>query len=73
MSLLSELETMSDETFNAHVNLQKNDFATWIRNVFNEKELADLLEQARTKEKTKDVLLRYLSKILINNFQKKYK
>lgn len=73
VGLLNAVETMSDEVFDSHVTPYKNDFAKWLRDVFNEIELAQLLEQARTKEKTKDILLRYLSNILINRFQKKYK
>ncbi len=50
------LEFMDDETFNYHVNSQKNDFAKWVDNVLNRKDLADKLRGAKTREEMLNVL-----------------
>lgn len=44
------LETISQETFNFHMNPSKNDFANWIEFVFNERGLAVELRLCKTKE-----------------------
>ena len=35
------LDTISNDVYNHHVTSEKNDFAQWIKRVFNEEELAD--------------------------------
>lgn len=48
--LVHQLEIMSKETFNAHVNEDKNDFANWIKHVFKDDKLASRLHKADEKE-----------------------
>lgn len=38
--LVSALQTMSEESFSHHVNPDKNDFATWINDCFDDRMLA---------------------------------
>jgi hypothetical protein len=57
--LLNELPEMSDEIFYAHVTLAKNDFASWIRDVFKQDALALKLMAARTKQEILDILRKY--------------
>ncbi len=47
--LLDFLSMMDDETFRHHVNADKNDFANWIRYVFNRPRLADMVQPLRDK------------------------
>jgi hypothetical protein len=41
--LLEGLQTMSDETFAYHSNLEKHDFSNWIRDIIGDEYLADAL------------------------------
>ncbi len=43
------LKNMSDEIFKHHVNKQKNDFSTWIRDVVGDRELAASLKRIRSR------------------------
>lgn len=45
--LMESLKDMHQDLFSFHVNEQHNDFASWIRDVFGEKELARRISQAR--------------------------
>jgi hypothetical protein len=45
-----------DSIFSHHVNAQKNDFATWINDVFNAKDLAQEVMNAKTKEQLHNTL-----------------
>ncbi len=47
--LQSALKQMSDETYSYHVNEEKCDFSTWVRDVVGDGELADDLENATTR------------------------
>ena len=47
---------MDDNSFNQHVNDEKNDFAEWIRIVYKNNELADKLNQEKTREGIKNIL-----------------
>ena len=42
------LDLIDKDTFDKHVNKEKNDFSNWARAVYND-ELADSLEKAKTK------------------------
>jgi hypothetical protein len=57
---LSELpeviENTDDQTFSYHVNEDKNDFANWIRDVFNSKPLANKILTKRTRTDMVNVL-----------------
>jgi hypothetical protein len=47
--LLFALEDMDSRVFHSHVNSHKNDFATWIRHAFKNKELAHRVSKAKTR------------------------
>ncbi len=51
--LMEGLNTMSDETFAYHSNLEKHDFSNWIREIMGDDELADAL--ARVADKSEAV------------------
>ena len=48
--LANALPEMSDETFSHHVNKEKNDFSSWIKDVLGDKKLANGLLSSRSKE-----------------------
>ena len=60
--LVVQLRLMDEETFSHHVTKVRNDFATWIRDVFHEDMLAD--EIARIKKK--DELANHIEQRLID-------
>jgi len=43
------LRTMSEGTYNYHVNKNKNDFFNWIKDVFKENHLANEIRDSRNK------------------------
>ena len=43
------LKQMSDETFRYHLNQNKNDFSTWVRDVIGDEELASDLQDSSTR------------------------
>jgi len=47
--LRASLVGMSSDTFNHHVNFERNDFADWVRTVFGEQELAERLSSATSR------------------------
>lgn len=57
---LSELpeiiENTDEQTFSYHVNAEKNDFANWIRDVFNSKPLANKISTKRNRTEMVKVL-----------------
>ncbi len=58
--LACALETMSEEVFKHHVNEARNDFASWINDVFDEKNLAAKIAAAKDKATHELVLLKNL-------------
>lgn len=60
MELLNALRKMDDTTFHHHVTPEKNDFAIWVHDVFNDKTLASELESIVSKEKMIEILSRIL-------------
>jgi hypothetical protein len=50
------LPRMSEETFNHHVTLEKNDFSNWIRHVFLREDLADKVSEFKTKNELEEFL-----------------
>lgn len=55
--LVNYLPTMPDDIFSKHVDSAKNDFASWIKHVFEESELADKVSHATTKSGLEEVLV----------------
>ena len=56
--LSTALADIGDDTFNYHVNKEKNDFRNWILDVIGDKKLA----RGIAKTKSKEVLLKKLDK-----------
>ena len=54
--LKNSLEDMSQEEYESYVNSEKNDFAKWIKEVFERKKLARKIRKAKTKEELKKIL-----------------
>lgn len=62
---VESLHWMSDDVFYYHVSDKRNDFASWIEAVFDNKELAALIKHSRTKEKTQIALLSKMLAIVL--------
>ena len=54
--LLDFLEIMDEETFKHHVSSHKNDFATWIKDIIGDGELAKRLRKTRDSLKTQELI-----------------
>lgn len=54
------LQTLDEETFNFHVNEEKNDFANWIEFALKEEKLGQEVQLLTSKEKIELVVLRNL-------------
>ena len=54
------IENVSEDDFKAHVNEEKNDFCNWIRDVFNEHELAEELMDKDDKKDFQITLLKHV-------------
>ena len=48
---------MTDETFVCHVNNQKNDFSTWVKEVIGDEKLAAYLQKSPTKTQAEIIVL----------------
>lgn len=60
---LSEcLETINNDVFYHHVNDARNDFANWIRDIFERKELADEIMSIREPRRVQVIILKHLAK-----------
>jgi preprotein translocase subunit SecF len=68
--LTNSLASMDDETFKHHVNKEKNDFANWIRHVFEDEKLANQISELKTRESMIKKINKRISKI---NKEKKKK
>ena len=53
--LLNGFEVMSDETFDYHVNDEKNDFSCWILDIVGDGDLAQEVKKTRTRHQAKKV------------------
>lgn len=60
--LMESLKDMDQDLFSFHVNEQHNDFASWIRDVFGEKELARRISPARYPTSMLKSIERYIQK-----------
>jgi len=54
--LADALSNMKPETFKHHVNEVRNDFANWIEHVFKQKNLAEQIRKAKTRENMRKIL-----------------
>ncbi len=62
--LYVELGNMSDETYSHHVNQHKNDFAAWVKNIYQDEELSSSLLRARTRLEAKEAIERRIDSII---------
>lgn len=58
--LVDELETMGDDAFRGHANEFKNDFASWVRDVFDEKHLAEEIARVQHRIDAQRAILKHL-------------
>ena len=65
MQLMEYLEKMNDETYKFHANESKNDFSSWVKDVFEEPELAENLKTSSTKENAQLIIAKKLLKELM--------
>ena len=65
IELADALETMSEEIFRHHANEFKNDFASWVKDVFYDHSLAEDMTRAKNKLETQIAILRRLVKELM--------
>lgn len=62
VDLARQLDTMADDVFYHHVNEARNDFATWIHDVFKQTELAAELNAIKNRHHTTYVVMRHIIK-----------
>lgn len=62
--LQHKLEGISYQEFYHHVNQDKNDFASWIRHVLDENNLADELEQVSSIVETVEIIRDHLNPVV---------
>jgi hypothetical protein len=60
--LIESLKDMDQDLFSSHVNEQHNDFASWIRDVFGEKELARRISHAHYPSNMLKSIEKYIQK-----------
>lgn len=60
LELVESMDEMTDEIFYHHVNEFKNDFATWTRDVFEEIELAEKLDNVKDKQRHQVEILKHM-------------
>ena len=65
IELADALETMSEEIFRHHANEIKNDFSSWVKDVFYDHSLAEDISKAKNRLETQIVILRRLVKELM--------
>ena len=65
IELADALETMTEEIFRHHANEAKNDFSTWIKDVFYDHSLAEDISRAKNRLETQIAVLRRLIKELM--------
>src|SRR3989344_7252679 len=58
--LAAMLETVGDDVFYYHVTGEKNDFASWINDVFEEHELAEEIRKSRSRHEMMAMIYRHL-------------
>jgi hypothetical protein len=58
--LADALEFITDEVFCHHVSQDKNDFCTWIADIFGEPELAEEVKKAEDKRHIQTIIYRFI-------------
>jgi hypothetical protein len=58
--LADALERLEDDVFNHHVTFDRNDFATWIKDIFKDTKLAEDLAAVKDKNNMRIVLYKHL-------------
>ena len=58
--LADAIDTISDDVFYRHVSDEHNDFANWVSDVFDERELAAELRKIQSKTETQIRVLKHL-------------
>ena len=61
--LRNALQTMSKEVFAYHVNKERNDFATWVDDVFSERDLSKRINQLKTRGSALNAVTKYLREV----------
>jgi hypothetical protein len=59
--LADVLEELEDQVFNYHVTPEKNDFATWVKDIFKDVELAEKLAGVKDKKHMQLVLYKHIT------------
>ncbi|MEM4259768.1 MAG: DUF5752 family protein [Candidatus Woesearchaeota archaeon] len=62
--LAEEMGKMEDAVFFHHVNDERNDFSNWIRDVFDETELAEQIRHLKNKQEIQKKIYEYIIKEL---------
>src|SRR3989344_4354227 len=62
--LVGALETMHEDTYNFHANSERNDFSNWVRDIFQDDELAESLKTIATKTEAQLVVAKRLKSFL---------
>ena len=62
--LADALDKMTDDVFKHHVNDFKNDFSSWVRDIFDEEKLADELAMINNRMAAQAKVLRHIIKKL---------
>ena len=65
LELADALETMSEEIFRHHANEFKNDFSSWVKDVFYDHSLAEDITRAKSRFETQIAILRRVVKELM--------
>lgn len=62
--LCRALEEMSDDTYRHHARIDKNDFSTWVSDIFGDQRLAKRLAAANNREKSQIAVLKHMVSVL---------
>lgn len=65
MELADALETMSEEVFRHHANDIRNDFSSWVKDIFYDHSMAEDIARAKNKLEAQVVVLRRMVKELL--------
>ncbi len=61
--LLSALDMIDNETFEKHVNKEKNDFADWVRDIYKAQKFSESLRKSNKIESMIKVIRKYFNDI----------